>query len=130
MSTLGTKLGLAAPTTSAPASAPAGAEAAGDPLLVSYLLPLHGPVVTSAVQELVADYTKWTAEQVAAAANSCVAVLYASAYGNTAALAQAISRGITKVGGGGGGGAQPRGGVTRPGQAWQPQAAVSGLGGR
>jgi flavorubredoxin len=27
-----------------------------------------------------------------------VAVLYASAYGNTAALAQAISRGITKAG--------------------------------
>jgi hypothetical protein len=33
-----------------------------------------------------------------AADQASVAVLYASAYGNTAALAQAISRGITKAG--------------------------------
>lgn len=31
-------------------------------------------------------------------ANAKVAVLYASAYGNTASLAQAISRGVTKAG--------------------------------
>lgn len=36
--------------------------------------------------------------QVKSNASSSVAVLYASAYGNTAALAQAISRGITKGG--------------------------------
>jgi flavorubredoxin len=41
--------------------------------------------------------SSWTAAQVKAAETS-VAVLYASAYGNTAALAQAISRGITKAG--------------------------------
>ena len=34
----------------------------------------------------------------AAAARATVVVLYASAYGNTAALAQALSRGITKAG--------------------------------
>ncbi len=41
---------------------------------------------------------EWTSAQIAAAEQASVAVLYASAYGNTAALAQAISRGITKAG--------------------------------
>ena len=41
---------------------------------------------------------EWTQEQIAAAERGVVAVLYASAYGNTAALAQAISRGVTKAG--------------------------------
>lgn len=41
---------------------------------------------------------EWTQEQIAAAERGVVAVLYASAYGNTAALAQAISRGVTKSG--------------------------------
>jgi flavorubredoxin len=36
--------------------------------------------------------------QIKAADTASVAVLYASAYGNTAALAQAISRGVTKAG--------------------------------
>ena len=40
----------------------------------------------------------WTVDQVNAAELCSVVVLYASAYGNTAALAQAISRGITKSG--------------------------------
>jgi hypothetical protein len=44
-------------------------------------------------------YADWTTQQAQAAGQSCVAVLYASAYGNTAGLAQAISRGITKAGG-------------------------------
>lgn len=35
----------------------------------------------------------WTEEQIKAAATACAAVLYASAYGNTAALAQVGSRG-------------------------------------
>lgn len=42
--------------------------------------------------------SSWTASQIAVANDCSVAVLYASAYGNTAALAQAISRGITKAG--------------------------------
>ena len=44
-------------------------------------------------------YADWTTQQVKAAGTASVAVLYASAYGNTASLAQAISRGITKAGG-------------------------------
>jgi flavin reductase (DIM6/NTAB) family NADH-FMN oxidoreductase RutF/flavodoxin len=43
-------------------------------------------------------YKEWTKEQIDLVDSSSVAVLYASAYGNTAALAQAISRGITKAG--------------------------------
>lgn len=40
----------------------------------------------------------WTREQIEHAKKGRVAVLYASAYGNTAGMAQAISRGITKAG--------------------------------
>ena len=43
-------------------------------------------------------YASWTESQVKASEASFVAVLYASAYGNTASLAQAISHGITKAG--------------------------------
>ncbi len=41
---------------------------------------------------------EWIQAQVAASDRAQVSVLYASAYGNTAALAQGISRGITKAG--------------------------------
>lgn len=41
---------------------------------------------------------EWAEEQVRAATKGLAAVFYASAYGNTAALAQAISRGVTKAG--------------------------------
>lgn len=41
---------------------------------------------------------QWTVEQIEHAKKGSVAVLYASAYGNTAGMAQAISRGITKAG--------------------------------
>lgn len=69
-----------------------------EPLKVSLLCPIHGPVVRSSLTELVRRYGDWTAEQVKAAGAASVAVLYASAYGNTAALAQAISKGVTKAG--------------------------------
>ncbi|GAX73888.1 hypothetical protein CEUSTIGMA_g1338.t1 [Chlamydomonas eustigma] len=64
----------------------------------SFLLPMHGPVVSTSVSQLLREYQKWAEAQVQAANTSCTTVLYASAYGNTAALAQAISRGITKAG--------------------------------
>jgi flavorubredoxin/flavin reductase (DIM6/NTAB) family NADH-FMN oxidoreductase RutF len=69
-----------------------------EPTAAGLLLPLHGPIVRSSLSELVGRYGDWTAAQVKAAGDASVAVLYASAYGNTAALAQAISRGITKAG--------------------------------
>ena len=62
------------------------------------LCPLHGPVVKSARSELVREYKEWVDKQVQAANDFSVAVIYASAYGNTSAMAQAIARGITKAG--------------------------------
>eukprot|EP00775_Hariotina_reticulata_P010362 gene10362-10520_t len=62
------------------------------------LAPQHGPVVRTSLSRLVKEYMKWTEDQVAALKQSSVVVMYASAYGNTAALAQAISRGVTKGG--------------------------------
>ncbi|EFN57640.1 hypothetical protein CHLNCDRAFT_57191 [Chlorella variabilis] len=69
-----------------------------EPLAVAAVAPMHGPVVRQCLTELVGRYADWTAAQVEAAGQAAVAVLYASAYGNTASLAQAISRGITKAG--------------------------------
>eukprot|EP00877_Chromochloris_zofingiensis_P001128 jgi/Chrzof1/11015/Cz05g20140.t1 len=62
------------------------------------LAPQHGPVVKTTISQLVYEYRKWAEQQVAAMRTSNVAVMYASAYGNTAALAQAITRGVTKGG--------------------------------
>ena len=55
---------------------------------MSELLPMHGPVVSSALTQLLVEYRRWVDEQLAAAATACASVFYASAYGNTAALAQ------------------------------------------
>jgi len=64
----------------------------------SAVAPLHGPVVKSARNELVREYGAWVAAQVEKADGFAIAVIYASAYGNTSAMAQAIARGITKAG--------------------------------
>ena len=69
-----------------------------EPLAVSYIAPIHGPVIRSSVMQTWLKYKEWTEEQVALLDSSSAVVLYASAYGNTASLAQAISRGINKAG--------------------------------
>lgn len=56
----------------------------------------HGPLVRYALIELTQAYRQWSQQQTAQ--DTTVALLYASAYGNTATLAQAIARGITKAG--------------------------------
>ena len=56
----------------------------------------HGSLVRYSLIELTADYRKW-AQQIQERESS-VALIYASAYGNTATIAQAIARGITKAG--------------------------------
>ncbi|NJL01991.1 MAG: flavin oxidoreductase [Spirulinaceae cyanobacterium SM2_1_0] len=56
----------------------------------------HGPLVRYGLQALTGAYRDWIQQQKARA--SRVAVIYASAYGNTATVAQAIARGITKAG--------------------------------
>ena len=56
----------------------------------------HGPLVRYALIELTQAYREWSHSQTAQ--DTTVALLYASAYGNTATLAQAIARGIIKAG--------------------------------
>ncbi|MEA5564065.1 diflavin flavoprotein [Anabaena sp. UHCC 0399] len=56
----------------------------------------HGPIVRYGLIELTHAYREWIQQQ--ASADLTVALIYASAYGNTATLAQAIARGITKAG--------------------------------
>ena len=56
----------------------------------------HGPLVRYSLIELTADYHKWAHAE--SDRESSVALIYASAYGNTATIAQALARGITKAG--------------------------------
>ncbi len=56
----------------------------------------HGPLVRYGLTDLTQRYRAWNKAQKAQALS--VALMYASAYGNTATLAQAIARGITKAG--------------------------------
>jgi flavorubredoxin/flavin reductase (DIM6/NTAB) family NADH-FMN oxidoreductase RutF len=61
-----------------------------------FYAPAHGPIVRYSLSRLNLDYRDWCDAQ--KEQDLSVAVLYASAYGNTTALAQAITAGITKTG--------------------------------
>ena len=63
---------------------------------VNFYAPGHGPMVRYGLAELSNLYKQWSQKQ--QRQELTVAMLYASAYGNTATLAQAIARGITKAG--------------------------------
>jgi flavorubredoxin/flavin reductase (DIM6/NTAB) family NADH-FMN oxidoreductase RutF len=56
----------------------------------------HGPLLRYGLMELVKSYQEWSRSQTEREIK--VALLYASAYGNTATLAQAIALGLTKGG--------------------------------
>lgn len=58
--------------------------------------PGHGPLVRFSFSRLTHDYRQWCQQQ--KEQDLSVALLYASAYGNTATLAQAIANGITQSG--------------------------------
>lgn len=58
--------------------------------------PAHGPMVRNSRTRLRLDYAQWCAQQ--QSLDVTVAVLYTSAYGNTAAVGQAIAKGITDAG--------------------------------
>ncbi|HIK46463.1 MAG TPA: flavodoxin domain-containing protein, partial [Leptolyngbyaceae cyanobacterium M65_K2018_010] len=60
------------------------------------IAPGHGPVVQYSARELFQSYRQWSQAQTAQELS--VALIYASAYGNTTTLAQALARGITKAG--------------------------------
>ncbi len=56
----------------------------------------HGPLVRYGLIDLTKAYRQWSQQQ--SSQDTTVALIYASAYGNTATLAQAIAHGITKAG--------------------------------
>ncbi|MEM7554282.1 MAG: diflavin flavoprotein [Cyanobacteria bacterium P01_A01_bin.84] len=58
--------------------------------------PGHGPLVRYGLIEVSEAYRRWLKEQ--KTQEMTVALIYASAYGNTTTLANAIARGITKAG--------------------------------
>jgi flavorubredoxin/flavin reductase (DIM6/NTAB) family NADH-FMN oxidoreductase RutF len=58
--------------------------------------PGHGPIVRHSFSRLTLDYRQWCLQQKTKELK--VALLYTSAYGNTATMAQAIARGITQAG--------------------------------
>ena len=58
--------------------------------------PNHGPLVRYGLIELTKAYRQGIQQQ--ATQDMSVALIYASAYGNTAAIAQAIAHGVTKAG--------------------------------
>ncbi|MBD2137878.1 flavin reductase [Anabaena sp. FACHB-1237] len=56
----------------------------------------HGPLVRYGLIQITQGYRQWIQDQ--AESDVTVALIYASAYGNTATLAQAIAHGLTKTG--------------------------------
>lgn len=66
------------------------------PLSTQLYAPGHGPLLRYGLKALTQRYRDWSQQQ--QSQDTTVALLYASAYGNTATLAQAIARGITKAG--------------------------------
>ncbi|MBD2553662.1 flavin reductase [Limnothrix sp. FACHB-708] len=67
-----------------------------DDLPAATYAPGHGPIVRYGFAELRHAYRHWTQQQTEKELS--VALIFASAYGNTAAVAQSIARGITKAG--------------------------------
>ncbi len=65
-------------------------------LPIRTIAPGHGPAVDQSWRSLVADYRRWGRGQ--EQASRSLALLYASAYGNTAAIADALARGLTGSG--------------------------------
>lgn len=65
-------------------------------LPTSFYAPGHGPLLRYGLHELINLYHQWS--EVQKQQNVSVALIYASAYGNTAVMANAIARGITKAG--------------------------------
>jgi len=63
---------------------------------IDIIVPGHGPAITGSWRSLLNSYQSWGESQ--KYNNLKVALLFASAYGNTAAIADAIAKGISKTG--------------------------------
>jgi flavorubredoxin/flavin reductase (DIM6/NTAB) family NADH-FMN oxidoreductase RutF len=67
-----------------------------DDLPIRTIAPGHGPAITSSWRSLLADYRRWGESQ--GRTGLTVTLLYASAYGNTAAIADALAQGVSRSG--------------------------------
>ncbi|MFM7550529.1 MAG: diflavin flavoprotein [Cyanobacteriota bacterium] len=67
-----------------------------DDLPIRTIAPFHGPAIAASWRSLLADYRRWGEGQ--SRSRLSVALLYASAYGNTAAIADALARGVSRTG--------------------------------
>lgn len=67
-----------------------------DELAIRTIAPGHGPAISESWRSLLADYRRWGESQ--EKAQLSVALLYASAYGNTAAIADALAQGVARTG--------------------------------
>ena len=67
-----------------------------DELPIRMIAPFHGPAIATSWRSLLTEYRRWGAEQ--SQARLSVGLLYASAYGNTAAIADALARGVSRTG--------------------------------
>ncbi|MCP9916343.1 diflavin flavoprotein [Cyanobium sp. ATX 6F1] len=65
-------------------------------LPIRTIAPGHGPAIEQSWRSLLADYRRWGASQ--EKAKLAVALLYASAYGNTATIADALAQGVSRSG--------------------------------
>jgi len=60
------------------------------------IAPGHGPAISESWRSLLSDYRRWGASSTRSSLS--VALLYASAYGNTAAIADALAQGVARTG--------------------------------
>ena len=60
------------------------------------IAPGHGPAIEASWRSLLSDYRRWGEGQQKASLS--VALLFASAYGNTAAIADALAQGVSRTG--------------------------------
>ncbi|MEB3166689.1 MAG: diflavin flavoprotein [Cyanobacteriota bacterium] len=67
-----------------------------DALPIRTIAPGHGPAIEQSWRSLLSDYRRWGESQTRASLS--VALLFASAYGNTAAIADALARGVSRTG--------------------------------
>ena len=91
------RTGIDASSPGCPRVEEAGAQRSSS-LPIAVLAPLHGPPSFGHTAQLLDSYRKWT-DVASEQRQACsVGILYASAYGHTASLAQAIARGVQRAG--------------------------------
>ena len=66
-----------------------------DELPIRCIAPGHGPAISESWRSLLTDYRRWGEAQ--ERAKLSVALLFASAYGNTAAIADALAQGVART---------------------------------